>query len=214
MGLGDLDQQQCADADQIDHRHHRIGDRRRDGAQQAAQGRTGDGGALPAQRVPGDGPGQQRRWHQHRRQGRRGRVVERARPAEHDGQANDQPERRRARDGHGRQGADADDLDHDTDDHDGAPVMPVGRVARDKREHEQRQELRQPDKAQLECGLPDARSTVPGQFIDLPGDGHALRLGPQDVQEPGDPEQHEAALAEQGGKAFGLSRLGNGGFGH
>src|SRR6185437_92358 len=75
--------------------------------------------------------------------------------------------------------------------HDQAPVVAVGGVADQQRQHDRRHELNEPDQAEIERAV--------GQLVDLPADGHSQHLIAHGGGEPRDPEQNERSLLQQRG---------------
>ncbi len=215
MHLGDLGlhRQDAEDRNGVEHRHRDIGHGRGDGAEQSADRRSGDGAALPAQGVPGDGAWQKFAGHQAWSERGGGGVEERPRRSEHHRQAEDRPIGGGVGQAHARQDADADDLHEDAQDDDPLAVIAVGRVAGEQGQGEQRQELGQADHAERERRFLH-RMVLAGHGIDLPGDGHRLGLGAQHVGHPRHPEQHERALLQERGQAFGRDRRGRRRVGH
>ncbi len=201
-GLGRLVQGRPAKARQGDERDHEQargggkGQDRRHGHQNAADGRSTDGGQLAGQGIEHDRARHEFGHDQGRRKGHPRRHIEGARAAEHGGDQEDGPQL-----GHPHQGHDAERYagaqhDRHAQPDQQAPVITIGRIAADQTEGRHGQELGQAQHAQGEGRLID-RAGQPGHGIDLPGQGDGLDQGAEAAEGPADPQPHIGALRQE-----------------
>ena len=157
---------------------------------QAAQRRAAD-----HRHLVGRGPGRHRaRQHRSRHHGRHqsvdGRHLESARAAEQEHRREQQIAAERA----GEQGERNDDRDQRVDalrdPNDQPPVVAVGGVSDQQRQHDGGHELDQADQAEVEGAA--------GDLVDLPADHHGQHLIAHGGGDPRQPEQHERPLLRAG----------------
>ena len=89
--------------------------------------------------------------------------------------------------------------DHLADAHDHAPVVAVGDMARDQHEQRRRNELGQPDQAEIE--------RIVGDVVHLPADRHRLHLQGDGAGDPRHPIEARTADGAGGTRVARLSML-------
>ena len=150
---------------------------------------------MGGQRVGRDRPRKQAERHQHGAEGARRRLEERPGAAEQRGQGEDRPQAAPER-RPDRQPRRDQELGQVAEGEDAAAVVPVGRLAGDEREGEQRQELGQADHPDREGGLRDGHGPS-GELVHLPRDDDRLRTGGQRAEESPGQEQQVGPVDEQ-----------------
>ena len=196
LGLGrGADQADRQGGDEIEAGGGAIGGGRRRGDQGPAQPRAEDRARLPGQRTQGDGPGQDRPRHQHGRDGRHRRRLERANGAKGGGDREDRPKGRMRHQRDPDQQPHAQDLAGEAGHIDLLAIEMIGHGAGHQGQGEQGEELGQTDQADHEGALRHAQA-VPGDVIDLPAEGHALDHDAQGGGEAGGPEQGIVSMSE------------------
>ena len=217
------DQQHAAERDGVEECRGFVGQAGRDRVSRAAEQRPDDRARLPGDGVHRDRARQHRRRHDVGRDGGQSGTGEGAADAEQHRDGEQRHERHGIEPDQCRKRGGAEHLHGDEHPHDPAPVQPVGDIAGDQGEQEERQELGDADHPQPEARLLDAHARLAGDVVDVDADDddqHGVADRARQPRRPegaiiakpegGDVGHAGPALGRSGGgfnRAFGESRL-------
>ncbi len=158
--------------------------------EQSADCRADDDGGLVRRDRAGDGALEQRPRHQRRHQRMHRGKLEGARRADHQDDGKDDRRGQPALGAADGQRGDGGSLDELAGANDEPPLIAVGDRAHDEREGDHRNELHQPDQAEIEGAV--------GQLVDLPANRHHHHLEADGRRYARAPEQHVGPVRHQG----------------